>query len=138
LSFVTATLTGTNAYDLTTLYRGLYGTVAAAHSSGALFAQLNGAVFKYNLPAAYIGVMLYVKLQSFNIFGMGVEDLSECTAYSYIPVGSGAPIGPVTQALLLGQNIDFGLVTDSVVESDGFGLVQDTVLAASVGLGTAP
>jgi hypothetical protein len=35
LAYATATLTGTNAYNLTYLYRGFYGTAAAAHATGA-------------------------------------------------------------------------------------------------------
>ena len=70
----TATLTSANNYALTTLYRGLYGSAIAAHSSGAQFARLDNAVFKYDLPAQYVGRTLYIKLQSFNVFGGGVED----------------------------------------------------------------
>ena len=69
-------------YSLTTLYRGLYGTAAAAHASGAPFARLDNAIFEYDLPAQYVGKTLYIKLQSFNVFGGGVQDLSGCAAYS--------------------------------------------------------
>lgn len=89
----TATLTGTDAYDLTTLYRGLYGSAIGAHASGAQFARLDGAIFKYDLPAAYIGVTLYLKFQSFNVYGAGVQDLSTCTAYMVTPAGTGFGTG---------------------------------------------
>jgi len=92
LSYETATLTGTGLYSLTTLYRGLYGTTASAHASGAQFARLDGAMFQYDLPQAYVGVPITVKLQSFNIWGGGVQDLSTCTAYTYTPVGTGFPL----------------------------------------------
>jgi Putative phage tail protein len=135
LSYETAALTGTNAYNLTTLYRGLYGTAAAAHSSGAAFARIDGAIFEYPLPASYIGVPLSLKFQSFNIFGRAVEDLSECTVYTYTPTGAGEPIGPVTQALLLGQNLDFGLVSAAVSEKDQWGIVTDGIMLAKIDLG---
>ena len=135
LSYATATLTGANAYNLTTLYRGLYGTAAGAHSSGAPFTRIDGAIFKYPLPSAYIGVPLFLKFQSFNIFGQAIEDLSECTVYAYTPTGAGSPIGPVTQALLVGTNLDFGLVSSAVSETDQWGIVTDGVLLASVDLG---
>jgi hypothetical protein len=110
LAYATATLTGTNAYNLTYLYRGLYGTATVAHSNGAPFTRVDSAVFQYPLPAAFIGIPLSLKFQSFNIFGQSVEDLSECAVYTYTPTGYGSPIGPVTQALLIGTNLDFGLV----------------------------
>jgi hypothetical protein len=135
LAYGTATLTGTNAYNLTYLYRGLFGTVAAAHSNGASFVRLDAAIFQYNLPAAFVGVPLYLKFQSFNIFGQSVEDLSECTVYTYTPSGSGSPVGPVTQTLQLGQNLDFRLVTQAVSETDQWGIVTDGILLASIDLG---
>ncbi|MDE3038285.1 MAG: phage tail protein [Pseudomonadota bacterium] len=92
LSYETATLTGTGLYNLTTLYRGIYGTTASAHASGSQFARLDGAVFQYDLPQAYVGIPITVKLQSFNIWGGGVQDLSTCTAYTYTPVGTGFPL----------------------------------------------
>ena len=55
ISYETATLTSANNYSLTTLYRGLYGTAIAAHSSGAQFARLESAIFKYDLPSQYVG-----------------------------------------------------------------------------------
>ena len=72
VSYATATLTSANHYSLTYLYRGLYGTAVATHSSGAPFARLDGTAFEYDLPAQYVGKTLYIKLQSFNVFGGGV------------------------------------------------------------------
>lgn len=90
LSFETATLTGANAYTLgTALYRGLYGTSAGAHASGVDFARLDGELFAYDLPAAYIGVPLWFKFQSFNLYGQALEDLAGCTAYPFTPAGTG-------------------------------------------------
>jgi hypothetical protein len=137
LSYETATLTGTNAYNLRTLYRGFYGTSPnVSHSSGAPFTYVDGAIFKYSLPAAYVGVLIYMKFQSFNIFGQAVEDLSECQVYTYTPNGSGQGYGPITQALILGQNIDFGAVSIAVNESDDWGLASATSIA-TIALGTS-
>lgn len=135
LSYQTAALTGTNAYNLTILYRGLYGTAAAAHSNGAPFTRIDGAIFKYTLPPAYIGVPLSLKFQSFNIFGQAIEDLSECTVYTYTPSGAGSPIGPVTAALITGSSLDFGLVSSAVSETDQWGIVSDGFVLATVDLG---
>lgn len=125
VSYATSTLTAANRYSLTRLYRGLYGSTITAHSVGAPFACLNGsAIFKYDLPTQFIGVTLYVKLQSFNVFGAGLQDLSGCAAYTYKPVGSGV-FGPVASSLSLGFNLDYALASGGVNESDDFGLASD-------------
>jgi hypothetical protein len=111
------------------LQRGFAGTMGAAHAAGAPFARLDSAVVKYNLPQTWIGVPLSFKFQSFNVFGVGVEDLSTCTAYGYTPNGSGA-LGPVTQALLVGTNLDFGNVTASAAENDDWGSATVAPIAA--------
>jgi hypothetical protein len=90
LSYRDATLTSTYHYTLGgQLYRGLYGTAAAGHVAGAQFARLDENIFKFDLPAAWIGKTIYAKFQSFNSFGAGVQDISACTAYSYTPAGTG-------------------------------------------------
>lgn len=88
ISYQVATLTGTNTYDLTNLWRGMFGTVPSAHLSGTQFARLDN-VFKYQVPAAYIGVTLYLKFASFNIWNQQLQDLSTCTAYPITPAGTG-------------------------------------------------
>jgi hypothetical protein len=90
LSYQDATLVSGNRYTLgTQLYRGLYGSTAGAHTTSALFARLDDNIFKFDLPAQYIGKTLYIKLQSFNGFGGGVQDLATCTVYTYTPYGTG-------------------------------------------------
>lgn len=90
LSYQDATLVSGNRYTLhTKLYRGLYGTTAGSHTTSALFARLDDNIFKFDLPAQYIGKTIYIKLQSFNAFGQGLQDLSTCTVYTYTPYGTG-------------------------------------------------
>lgn len=90
LSYQDATLVSGNRYTLgTKLYRGLYGTAAGAHTTSALFARLDDNIFKFNLPSQYIGQTIYIKLQSFNIFGEALQDIATCTAYTYAPYGTG-------------------------------------------------
>jgi hypothetical protein len=86
-------------FNLTYLRRGVYGTTVASHNAGAPFAKLDGSIFTYNLPAAYIGVTLYAKFQSFNILGAGLEELSNCTVYTYSPIGTGFIVDPPTNAV---------------------------------------
>jgi hypothetical protein len=121
VSYQTATLTSANCYALTTLYRGLYGTAVGSHASGAPFARLDLAIFEYDLPPQYVGKTLYLKFQSFNVFGGGLQALSSCTAYTYTPTGA-AVDHPVAQAILLsGGSWDFGLVTTTAATGDDFG-----------------
>lgn len=89
IAFGLATPTTGDAYNLTDLYRALYGSVGGAHSSGAPFVYLDDAVFKYNLPPAYLDRVLYFKFASFNAWGGGVQDLSTLTAMLYTPAGTG-------------------------------------------------
>lgn len=93
LSYVTATLTAANNYALTALYRGLYGTTAVEHVSGSTFCLLSNYV-AYDLPPNYAGQVLFFKLQSFNKFGLGLQDLSACEAYPFIPAGNAAFVYP--------------------------------------------
>jgi hypothetical protein len=116
LSYETATLTGANAYNLTTLYRGLYGSAAASHASGTAFSRWDNAIFKYDLPASYIGQILYLKFPSFNLYGGALQDLSACTAYSYTPTGAGfgggsggVPTAPTISSAAYGP--DYVIVT---------------------------
>ena len=134
LAYQSATLTGANSYNLTGLQRGFSGTAPAAHSAGAPFARLDGAVVPYTLPQNWVGVPLYFKFAAFNVFGAGVQDLSTCTVYTYTPSGVGT-IGPVTQALIVGTNLDFGSVAAPVSQSEDWGFGVASAAAVSVDLG---
>ncbi|UHC16074.1 phage tail protein [Methylobacterium currus] len=124
VAYAGATLTGPNAYALTTLMRGLYGSAPATHAAGAAFTRLDEAVFRYALPAPYVGVPLSLKLQSFNVFGGAVQDLATCVAYPYTPVGSGR-MGSVSEALAAGNPVDLGLASQVAAQADDFGLASD-------------
>jgi hypothetical protein len=87
VSYLTATLTAANAYNLTSLRRGGYGSTIAAHSSGAPFVFLDDTLLKLTYSSTLVGVPIYFKFQSFNAVGTGLQDLSTCTPYSYTPVG---------------------------------------------------
>lgn len=94
LSYVTATLTGANAYNLTNLMRGGYTTASGAHASGTPFARVDDAVQMMELDPAYIGKQVWFKFVSFNIFGGGLGDLAEATAYSYTVTGAMIKLPP--------------------------------------------
>ena len=89
-AFRDATLTGANAYTLGgQLYRALYSTTGSLHASGSLYARLDTAIFQFDLPPDYIGVPLWFKFTSFNLWQTSEQDLSAVTAYTYTPTGAG-------------------------------------------------
>ena len=94
LSYETATLTASDRYDLTTLYRGLFGTVAGAHAAGSEFCYIGlqtnpNGVFKYNYAPNLVGTTIYVKLQSFNMFLNETQELAALTPTTYTLTGAG-------------------------------------------------
>lgn len=88
VSFEVPTMTSSFNYDLDDLYRGLYGSTAGAHLANSEFVFLDDALFKYALPADYIGKTLYLKFQSINLFDVSPEDLSTVDAYVFTPSGA--------------------------------------------------
>jgi Putative phage tail protein len=156
LAYEIATLTSANAYNLTGLARGIGGSVAAAHSSGAPFARLDGAVARYDIPANFIGQTIYFKFQSFNVFGGGTQELSACQAYTFVPTqastvvtstsggsgGSGSgpstpAVSPIMAQLQSGFPLNLGSVESAPSIGDNFGTaVGSPAPTASVNLGT--
>lgn len=83
-SYTTANLTGAGSYTLGGMVRGVYGTSSSAHAAGAAFARLDDAIVKSEpMQRTAIGKQLHVKLQSFNVYGLGLEDLSAVTDHTY-------------------------------------------------------
>lgn len=105
VAYATASLTSAHHYNLTGLQRGLYGTSAGAHGPGSQFLRLDDAIFKYVLPAPYVGTTLHLKFQSFNIWGGGLQDIADCAEYVYGPNGAGylvpTPAGSLTLAAVI-------------------------------------
>ena len=85
VSYETATLAGssygTNAYDLTYLRRGIFSGNNQVHSAGEVFVRLDDSIIKYTLDPSLIGRPLYLKLTSFNLYGLQPQDLSEVQEY---------------------------------------------------------
>lgn len=104
LAYQTATLTGTNAYDLTTLNRGLYGTAASLHASGKTWVRVDDAIAQLpDLDLTLIGKTIYIKLTAFNIYGLQEQDLSSVPVYTYTITGNMKALeSPVTLSLWSG------------------------------------
>ena len=94
VAYQTATLTGANAYGLTTLARGVYGTPITAHGPGSRFARLDSTVFKYPFTADRIGGVVYLKFQSYNIYGIGAQDISSLEPVTWTLRGSALAYDP--------------------------------------------
>lgn len=98
IAYQTATLTAANKYNLTTLYRGAYGTPIGSHASTAPFVllglQQNQQVLRYHYPSNLIGATISLKLQSFNEFLNEPQDLSGLSPYTYTLTGAGS-VSPV-------------------------------------------
>jgi hypothetical protein len=104
-------LTGPGAYDLTDLYRGLFGTTACAHPSGSKFIRVDPSTFAVALPTSTIGQTIYAKFPSFNIYGLETQDLSSCTVYTYVPLGAGFSVANNQIVIMLLSGIDVDLMT---------------------------
>jgi hypothetical protein len=85
VSYQTATLTGANTYNLTSMYRGVLGTTIAAHAAGARFVRMDENVLEIAITPARIGTTLYFKFLSFNQFGKSQQELSDVEPYTYVP-----------------------------------------------------
>jgi hypothetical protein len=83
LSYQTATLVSTGRYNLTTLYRGIYGSSAGPHPQGAKFARLDGTQATYVYPSNLANLLVHIKLTSFNLVGTQQQDLSVVPSYTF-------------------------------------------------------
>jgi hypothetical protein len=136
LAYESAALTSANAYVLSGLARGIGGTTPSTHAVGASFARLDAAIVKYDLPANLVGLTLYFKFQSFNVFGGGLQDLSDCAVYTYTPSGAGSD-NPITAQLGSGIALDLGTLASTAAILDDFGAVSGAAFG-SINLGSAP
>jgi hypothetical protein len=117
ISYETATLTAAYKYNLTTLLRrGVYGTPIGAHAINSKFARFgpnDASLFKYTYPASFIGQTIYIKLASFNAFGMELQGLAGLSPITFVLGGGGAVLppflvtgsqsGPTTANLVIGR-----------------------------------
>lgn len=116
LAYETADLKGVGRYTLGNLTRGAYGSNIDRHNAGSQFVRIDEAMFKYAVPANWVGRTVWVKLVSFNVFGSGVQELAEVPAYSYTI--KGAPLGQI-QNLRLTSSWAYG--KEAVIAWDKLG-----------------
>lgn len=116
LAYETAELKGVGRYTLGNLTRGAYGSTIDRHNAGSQFVRIDEAMFKYAVPANWVGRTVWVKLVSFNVFGSGVQELAEVPGYSYTI--KGAPLGQI-QNLRLTSSWAYG--KEAVIAWDKLG-----------------
>jgi hypothetical protein len=138
IAYQTATLTGPSQYGLGTyLRRGCYGTAIGQHGSGAQFARLNAAVFRYPYPASFAGQPVYLKLPAFNIYGQALQELSAVGDTYYPTTGAGAsPLdNPLLAALAAGTTADWGVPGTSLIAAADLAPI-DIATGLAINLGT--
>lgn len=109
ISYQTATLTGPNAYGLAPMVRGAYGSTIGAHASGSAFARLDKMILQSAYTQDRIGSTIYLKFQSFNIYGGGLQDLSTLGAVAYTITGA-ALASPLPQVANIRTVFDSGFM----------------------------
>ena len=120
VAYQTETLYGPNAYNLTTLKRGAYGSTINAHAIETGFALLDSFVFHMTVPSGMSGLTVYFKFQAFNTVNGGIHDLSTLTVYPYV-IGGTYEISPRS----IPQQ-----------QSDMLNEFEDGTAAATMGIGT--
>lgn len=103
ISYETSVLVGNNTYALTSLRRGILGSVPCDHPAASVFARLDQATIEYDVPGNFTGSTIFFKLCSFNAYGNQTQSLAIVTAYAVDILGlSPGAIDPVTGALRTG------------------------------------
>ena len=109
MAYQGSTLTSTNAYTLSGLVRGAYGSSEAIHSINDPFIRIDDSLSKSgSLDLSLIGSTIHFKFQSFNIWGGGVQDISTLSAYNYTISGqqaTGNSVGGLTATAITGSSV---------------------------------
>jgi hypothetical protein len=106
VAYSTAILTAPYTYDFTSyIRRGLRCSFEGNHLAGSKFMRLDGAVGKFGIASSRVGSTLYLKLVSFNIYGLGLQDLASVTPYTYVvqPLGIVAANGVLPDVITAEQ-----------------------------------
>lgn len=136
LAYENASLTGTNAYNLSYLVRGLYGTQASvgAHASGVAFAQIDNTVFKYTYANPAIGQTIHLKFTSFNIYGAAEEDPSTVAVYTHTLSGAPTPSAVTILTAAITQSVGgVSLTLDATWTTDPLAVTYIAQISADSG-----
>jgi hypothetical protein len=139
IAYETAILTSAYHYNLTTLYRGCYGSTITDHPASSLFARLDTLIGRFPIPNTLVGKTIYLKFLSFNLVGGGLQNLASASPFTYSVSGAGSnPLdNPVINSLAAGNPADWGTIGASVVATADFGILASPA-AITINLGTVP
>ena len=86
ISYETTVLNGNGTYTLGNGYlrRGAYATAIAAHAVNAPWLRIDDHIFRWACDPGDAGKTIYIKIQAFNLYGAGTQDLSTVVAYPYV------------------------------------------------------
>lgn len=82
-SYETAVLISEKTYVLSGLRRGQYNSAITDHAANEGFLKYDAQGFLYPYRQENIGQMLYVKLSSYNVFGLNPISLEDLEPYTY-------------------------------------------------------
>jgi hypothetical protein len=94
LEYRNAALTSPGHYNLTTMFRGLYGSTINSHASGKKFLFVDSAVGKIGFPQGKAGQTIYIKLPAFNKYGAALQDVASVSPFTYVIGGDPVPRAP--------------------------------------------
>lgn len=122
IAYQTATLTATSKYNLTQLIRGAYGTEAnvVTHASGVPFCRLDAGIFQYPFNQADVGTTIFLKFQSFNLFGDSPQSLAAIAPIAYAIKGTAlaSPLPTLTNLTSTLVDLRLGLSWDEIGSHD--------------------
>lgn len=110
IAFETATLTGTNAYNLTGLARSGYGTTNASKPGDTPFVRVDASIAKSEpLALDMVGKEIRFKFTSFNVYGGGEQALADVDEYAYTITGAMVQLPPKAVTGLTASVEEFGI-----------------------------
>jgi hypothetical protein len=130
IAYENATLTGPCRYNLGTyIRRGVLGTPIASHAAGAPFVRLDNAIFDFPYLATQQGAPVFVKFQSFNLWGEAAQALSDCAVYTITPNPQGAAAPSSSAWTPTGGTLSIGGIVVPAIQING---ASDNPSASSV------
>ncbi len=99
LEYTAAALVSGTQYNLTALYRGLYGTAPQAHVAADVFMMIDNTVARVAFPQGVQGTTIYLKLPAFNLYGAQLQNLADIGSFTYVL--GGYPIARSGSAMIV-------------------------------------
>lgn len=139
ISYQNATLTGTGAYSLDGLIRGVYGSSGNTHTAGDYLVRVDDRVARSGpLNGALVGQTVYLKFTSFNVYGRSEQSLTDVNPYTYTVVGTEGPqnLIPFYASTILEHSA--GNSSAAVAELEFFDNGRMTYLVSATNFGSSP